>query len=62
MLLGHIAFGACVPASMHASHFFLFMHPTSNKVAEAYWFWPVRLSVRLSVTLALGQEPLEVGS
>ena len=31
---------------------------------EAYWFGPVRLSVglsiRLSVTLALGQEPLEI--
>ena len=29
-----------------------------EEVEEAYWFGPVRLSV----TLALGQEPLEIGS
>ena len=32
--------------------------PNFEEVEEAYWFGPVRLSV----TLALGQEPLEIGS
>ena len=48
----------------------LFMPPTSKKfyapnfeeVEEAYWFGPVHPSVRLCVTLALGQELLEIGS
>ena len=40
--------------------------PNFEEVWEAYWFGPVRPSVRLSlclcVTLAHGQEPLEIGS
>ena len=35
--------------------------PNFEEVLEAYWFGPVRPSVRLCVTLALGQEPLEIG-
>ena len=46
--------------------FFTFYAPNFEEVEEAYWFGPVHLSVcpsvRLSVTLALGQEPLEIGS
>ena len=38
----------------------LFYAPNFKEVEEAYWFGPVRPSVRL--TLALGQEPLEIGS
>ena len=42
---------------------FTFYDPNIEEVCEAYWFGPsVRLSVRLCVTLALGQEPLEIGS
>ena len=32
------------------------------EVEGAYWFGPVRPSVCLSVTHALGQDPLEIGS
>ena len=38
--------------------FFDFYAPNFEEVEEAYWFGPVRLSV----TLALCQEPLEIGS
>ena len=44
----------------------IFYAPNFEEVEEAYWFGPVHLSVclsvRPSVTLALGQEPLEIGS
>ena len=43
-------------------HLFIFYAPNFEEVEEAYWFGPVHLSVRLSVTLALVQEPLEIGS
>ena len=43
-----------------------FYAPKLEEVEEAYLFGPVYLSVRpsvcLSVTLALGQKPLEIGS
>ena len=35
--------------------------PNFEEVEEAYWFGSVPLSVFLSVTLVLGQEPLEKG-
>ena len=34
--------------------------PNFEEVWEAYWFGPVHSSVRLCITLALGQEPLEI--
>ena len=39
-----------------------FYVPNFEEVAEAYWFGSVRPSVRLCFTLALGQEPIEIGS
>ena len=36
--------------------------PDFEEVWEAYWFGPVHPSVHLCVTLAHGQEPLEIGS
>ena len=39
-----------------------FYVPNFEEVEEEYWFGPVCPSVRLCVTLALGQEPLEIGS
>ena len=36
--------------------------PNFKEVEGAYWFGPVRGSVRASVTLAYGQERLEIGS
>ena len=39
-------------------YIFVYYAPNFEEVWEAYWFGPVRPSVRLYVTLALGQEPL----
>ena len=36
--------------------------PSFEEVEEAYWLGPVHLPVCLSVTLAPGQKPLEIGS
>ena len=40
-------------------YIFVYYAPNFEEVWEAYWFGPVRPSVRMCVTLALGQEPLK---
>ena len=50
-----------VSTALKGTHFCIYA-PNFEEVEEAYWLGPVRpsvpLSVRLSVTLALGQEPV----
>ena len=48
--------------SNYMNSYDFFYAPNFKEVEEAYWFGPVHPSVRLCVTLALGQEPLEIGS
>ena len=51
---------------LHLLNINLVITKKTEEVEEAYWFGPVhpcvRPSVRLCVTLALRQEPLEIGS